>query len=231
MLVFDYTYMLLMAPALLLAIYAQAKVKSAVSRYGRVRTGTGLTGAGAARRILDAYGLGHVRVEQSGGFLSDHYDPRSRTLRLSPDIYQTPSVAAVGIAAHEAGHALQHASGYALLKLRNAIVPTARFGSWLAFPMIFIGFLFSLKGLATAGFLLFCALVLFQVVTLPLELDASNRAKRLIAEMGIIQGADEKEGVSKVLNAAAMTYLAATITALVQLLYFAMRLGLLGGDD
>ncbi len=227
----DPLYMIMVLPAFVLAIYAQVKVKRTVSRFSKVGTISGVTGAQAARRILDAHGLHDVGVEVSGGFLSDHYDPRSKKLRLSQGIYGSQSVAAVGIAAHEAGHALQHSSGYALLRVRNAIVPTAKIGSWLAFPLIFIGFIFSLHQLAIAGFVLFLGIVLFQIVTLPVELNASIRAKKLIADTGIIQTSQEASGVSKVLTAAAMTYVAATITALVQLFYFALRLGLLGGDD
>ncbi len=227
----DPLYFIMIAPAFLLGIYAQIKVKSTVKKWSKVGNMSGLTGAMAARRILDAFGLRNVQVEVTRGWLSDHYDPTSQTLRLSPDIYQSSSIAAVGIAAHEAGHALQHASGYALLKLRNAIVPTANIGSWLAFPMIFIGMILSIKGLALAGVILFGTLVIFQVITLPVELDASRRAKALIMEQGIIYSDQERAGVSSVLSAAALTYVAATITALVQLLYFAFRLGLLGGSD
>lgn len=227
----DPLYIIMILPALLLALYAQVKVKRAVAKYSRMGTTTGMTGAMAARRILDAYGLPDVAIERAQGWLSDHYDPKSRKLRLSPNIYSIASVAAVGVAAHEAGHAMQHASGYAPLKLRNAVVPTAQIGSWLAFPLIFAGFIFSLKGLALAGFFLFAAIVVFQIITLPVELNASSRAKKVIADMGIIQTPQEGQGVAAVLNAAAMTYVAATISALVQLLYFAIRLGLLGGSD
>ena len=228
---FDPLYFVIILPAFLLAIYAQIKVKSAFARFSRMGTSTGLNGAQTARRILDFNGLQNVAIEVSRGWLSDHYDPRSRTLRLSPAVYSTPSVAAAGIAAHEAGHALQHATGYALLRFRNAIVPTAQLGSWLAFPMIFIGALMSFKGLILAGFVLFTVFVAFQVLTLPVELDASRRAKKVIADLGIIQSSQEADGVAAVLNAAAMTYVAATISALAQLLYFALRLGLLGGRD
>jgi hypothetical protein len=227
---FDPLYFLLIAPAFLLALYAQVKVKSAFARYRRVGTSTGMTGAQAARRILDVNGLSDVTIEATRGWLSDHYDPRSKTLRLSPEVYATPSIAATGIAAHEAGHALQHASGYAPLKFRNAIVPTAAIGSWLAFPLIFIGLFFaSLKGLALVGFALFTVFVIFQVMTLPVELDASRRAKKAIADLGIIRTHEEAVGVSSMLSAAALTYVAATISALAQLLYFALRLGLIGG--
>lgn len=228
---FDPLYLLFMAPAFLFALYAQWRVKSAVNKWSRVGTLSGMTGALAARRILDAAGLQNVTVEQSSGWLSDHYDPGSHALRLSPQIYSTPSVAAVGIAAHEAGHALQHADGYAFLRLRNAIVPTAQIGSWLAFPLIFIGMLLSFKGLALAGLALFAVIVVFQIATLPVELNASSRAKEIVFNMGIVQSSEEGAGVATVLNSAALTYVAATVAALVQLLYFALRLGLLGGRD
>ncbi len=226
---FDPLYIIIIAPALLLALYAQIKVKSAYNKWSRIGTSRGITGAQAARMILDRSGLSDVPVEVTQGWLSDHYDPKNRVLRLSPGVYQSPSIAAAGIAAHEAGHALQHQAGYLALKMRNAIVPTAQIGSWLAFPMIFIGIFLSLKGLALAGFILFMAIVLFQIITLPVELNASSRAKKVIADLGIIQGQEEAAGVSSVLSAAAMTYVAATVTALAQLLYFALRLGLIGG--
>jgi Zn-dependent membrane protease YugP len=229
MLHFDPLYFILIGPPFLLALYAQFKVKAAFSHWSRVRTSYGMTGAQAARAILDANGLNDVPVEPYQGWLTDHYDPRKRVLRLSPAVYQQPSVAAAGVAAHEAGHALQHASGYFPLKLRNAIVPTAQIGSWLAFPMIFIGLILSLKALSLIGFVLFSVLVVFQIMTLPVELNASSRAKKVIADLGIVQTPEEEKGVSQVLSAAAMTYLAATISALAQLLYFALRLGLIGG--
>jgi len=233
MLYFDPLYFVIIGPAFLLALYAQMKVKIAFSRFSRVGTQAGITGAQAARRILDAAGLRDVAIELYGGWLSDHYDPSKRVLRLSPQVYHQPSIAAVGVAAHEAGHALQHAGGYFPLKFRNAIVPTARIGSWLAFPMIFLGILLSLKALALLGFLLFTGIVVFQLVTLPVEINASRRAKSVLFEMGILRTDEEVRGVSSVLSAAAMTYVAATITALAQLLYFALRLGLIGGrrDD
>jgi Zn-dependent membrane protease YugP len=233
----DPLYIIMIMPAFLLAIYAQVKVKRAFSKWSRVGTSTRMTGAQAARRILDYNGLRDVAVEQARGWLSDHYDPKKRVLRLSPEVYSVPSVAAAGIAAHEAGHAIQHGTGYVLLKARNAIVPTAQIGSWLAFPMIFGGFILMYMGLsmglavAKLGVILFGAMVVFQVITLPVELDASRRAKQTIADLGVIQSHEEAAGVAAVLNAAALTYVAATITALAQLLYFALRLGLLGGDD
>jgi uncharacterized protein len=228
MIVLDPLYFIIIAPGLILAIYAQYKVKSTVKKFNRVPTMGGMTGAMAARKILDGFGLQDVGIELSRGWLSDHYDPKSRTLRLSKDIYHSNSVAAVGIAAHEAGHALQHSTGYSLLAFRNAIVPTASLGSWLAFPLMVIGAIFSIKGLVLGGLALFSIIVIFQVLTLPVELDASKRAKKLVTELGVTYSDVENAGVSKVLNAAALTYLAATITAVLQLLYFAT---IFLGDD
>ena len=172
-----------------------------------------------------------MKIEPVQGFLSDHYDPRAKRLRLSPGVYQSNSVAAMGIACHEAGHALQHANGYAPLALRNAIVPVAQIGSWLAWPMIFGGMLLQMQNLALLGVIAFSAMVVFQLITLPVEFDASNRAKAQLKTLGILHSNEESKGVSAVLDAAAMTYVAATVTALVQLLYFALRLGLLGRRD
>ena len=234
---FDPMYLIMVAPALLLALYAQWKVRSAMGKWGRVANTSGLSGAAAARRILDRAGLVDVRVEQAGGFLTDHYDPRTRVLRLSPQVYQLNSVAAVGIAAHEAGHALQHANHYAPLQFRTAIVPTAQVGSWLSFPLIIVGALMMRAAhasplgfwIAIAGVALFGLTVVFQIVTLPVEFDASRRAKQAVGDLGIVQVREEADGVAAVLNAAALTYVAATVTALLTLLYWLMRLGVLGG--
>jgi len=233
----DPLYIIIVGPAFILAIIAQVKVKGAVKKWSKVRASSGMTGAQAARRILDAAGLSNVDVEVSQGWLSDHYDPKKKVLRLSPDIYQTPSVAAVGIAAHEAGHALQDAKNYAPMKFRNAIVPTASIGSWLAWPLIAAGFLLSiflnfpeLIILAKVGFVLFLATVIFQIVTLPVEFNASSRAKKLVFDLGVVGSKEEADGVSSVLNAAAMTYVAATVAALLQVFYLALRLGILGDD-
>lgn len=228
---FSPLFLVLALPGLLLGLFAQARVKSAFSKYSKVRTQRGVTGAQVARMLLDAQGLYDVVIEQSKGRLSDHYDPRSKTLRLSPDVYNTPSVAAAGVAAHETGHALQDAKSYAPLMLRSALVPAASFGSSLA-PLIFFAGLmlegFAGFGIEVAwiGVILFGAAVLFTLVTLPVEFDASNRAKRLLKSQGILIG-NESEGVDKVLNAAALTYVAAAVAAIGQLLYYVMIL--LGG--
>jgi Zn-dependent membrane protease YugP len=227
---FDPLYMMMIAPTFILSLVAQGWVKSAFRKYGKIANRRGMTGAEAARRILDASNLSQVRIEPAKGFLSDHYDPRTKVLRLSPDVYSRPSLAAVGVAAHEAGHALQDAKEYTPLKIRSALVPAAQFGSKLAFPLIFLGFILNAVGMIKVGVVLFSGAVLFQVVTLPVEFNASSRAMTALAGTGILSG-DELTGARKVLSAAAMTYIAAAITAVVQLLYFAMRAGLLGGGD
>ncbi|HMB70577.1 MAG TPA: zinc metallopeptidase [bacterium] len=228
---FDPVYFIIVGPAMLLALWAQIRVKGAYDKWSRQAASSRLTGAQAAERMLQSAGITDVRVEQVQGYLSDHYDPRSKKLRLSPGVYGSQSVAAMGIACHEAGHALQHARGYAPLALRSAIVPVARIGSWLAWPMILFGMLLQMQNLALLGLIAFLALVLFQLVTLPVEFDASKRAKEQIRSLGIVHSEGEGRGVAAVLNAAAMTYVAATVTAVAQLLYFALRLGLLGGRN
>lgn len=216
-------YFVFALPALLLGLYAQFKVKSAFSKYSKVRNAAGITGAQAARRILDANGLTHVDVERTQGVLSDHYDPRSKTLRLSPAVYEGPTLAAVGVAAHEAGHALQDKTGYAALKLRSAMVPAVQFGSWLG-PIIFIvGLLMSFTTLAWLGLILFGATAVFALVTLPVEFNASNRAKQVLVGQGIL-APQEMGGVNKVLDAAALTYVAAALQAIMTLLYYASLL-------
>jgi len=197
---------------------------------------SGLTEAQVARAILDRNGLMDIPVEQISGHLSDHYDPQKRRLRLSPQVYDSASLAAQGIAAHEAGHALQHKHGYAFLQMRTLLVPVASLGSRFAWILIMIGVVLAGSGaalgmsLAKVGILLFGAAVLFSIITLPVEFNASSRAKRLLSEYGIVAGSETK-GVSAVLDAAALTYVAAAITAVLQLLYFVLRFGLLGGDD
>lgn len=225
----DPLYWMLIGPTMILAFWAQMKVKSAFNKYSQRPTGNGMTGAQAAAAVLRYAGIGDVKIEQVGGFMSDHYDPRSKVLRLSPDVYGSNSVAAAGVAAHEAGHAIQHAKGYAPLKIRSALVPVASIGSWLAWPMIIFGMMLQSMQLMQFGVLAFSALVAFQLVTLPVEFDASNRAKAVLVKAGVLGSQQESEGVSKVLNAAAMTYVAATVAALAQLLYFLLRSGLLGG--
>lgn len=226
---FDPLYLMLIGPTTLLALWAQFKVKSAYNKWSQVGASSRLTGAQAADRMLQHAGVRDVKIEPVQGFLSDHYDPRSKTLRLSPGNYESRSVAAVGIACHEAGHAIQHATKYAPLGMRTAIVPLASLGSWLAFPMIMLGVFLNFMQLAQLGVLLFAGLVVFQLITLPVEFDASNRAKQQLQTLGIIGSREEGKGVAAVLDAAALTYVAATVAAIAQLLYFALRAGLLGG--
>lgn len=227
----DPLYWLLIGPTILLALWAQMKVKSNFSKFSQYSTANRLSGAEAAEAVLRYANINDVKIEEVKGFLSDHYDPRSRTLRLSPDVFRGKSISAAGVAAHEAGHAIQHARSYAPLAMRNAMVPLASFGSWLAWPMIFFGMLIQSMHLMQLGIIAFSALVAFQLITLPVEFNASARAKAVLVKSGVLANRAEAEGVGKVLNAAAMTYVAATVTAIVQLIYFALRAGLLGGGD
>lgn len=219
-------YLLVSLPALLLGLWAQAKVQGAFKKYSQVKTYTGLNGAEIARRMLDAHGLNHVKIEQTRGRLSDHYDPRTKVLRLSPDVYQSPSIASAGIAAHEAGHAIQDAENYSMLRMRSTLVPTVQIGSWLG-PIIFIiGLLMQPTigtTLAWVGIALFGLTAVFALVTLPVERDASNRAKAWLATSGVIYN-EENKGVAKVLDAAALTYVAAAIQAVSTLLYYVLLL-------
>jgi len=219
----DPLYLILALPGLLLGLWAQMRVKGTFKKYSQVRTTRNLTGAEIARHLLDNQGLHDVRVEETQGFLSDHYDPRTRVLRLSPDVYRVPSVAAAGVAAHEMGHALQHSAGYAPLQVRSAIVPVVQFGSSLAPILILVGFLLRFTTLAWIGVILFAGAVVFALVTLPVEFDASRRAKALLTQSGIVS-AEEASGVSAVLNAAGWTYVAAAIAAIGQLLYYVLLL-------
>jgi Zn-dependent membrane protease YugP len=220
MIYWDPMYFVFLAPGFLLALWAQARVKSAYAQASRVAAN--LTGAAAARYILDSAGLSDVGIEMIPGALSDHYDPRHNVLRLSQAVYQGRNQAAVGIAAHEAGHAIQKARHYAPLVVRNAAVPLAGFGSNTAFIFLILGVLFSFQPLVTVGIALFAAIVFFQVVNLPVEFNASARAKAQLVELGIVPPA-EMQYVNRVLNAAAMTYVAATLQAVLTLLYYLMR--------
>jgi Zn-dependent membrane protease YugP len=225
---FDPMYLVMVGPAILLSIIAQVWVKRSFAKFSRVGLATGMSGAEAAQRIARSTGM-KVRIERVQGFLSDHYDPRQHVLRLSPPVYDGRSLASVGVAAHEAGHALQHARGYALLGFRTAMVPASSIGSRLAWPLLFIGLIFQATGLLYAGIILFSAVVLFQLVTLPVEIDASRRALALVRSEGIVSNEAEAAGARTVLTAAAMTYLAAAATSVLTLLYFLMRAGILGG--
>lgn len=217
-------YWLLFAlPGLLLGLWARSRVKGTFNKYGKVRTARGVTGAEVARTLLDAQGLYDVQIERSKGYLSDHYDPRSKTLRLSPEVHDAPSVAAAGVAAHEMGHAVQHSRGYFPLQVRSAFLPLAQFGSTLAPWLFIIGLLLQFTTLAWIGLVLFGAAVLFTLITLPVEFDASKRAKKLLVSNGVLIG-DEIKGVDKVLDAAALTYVAAAVAAAGQFLYYLLLL-------
>jgi hypothetical protein len=223
---FDPLYLIISLPALLLGLWAQFKVQSSFRKYSQMRTWSGMTGAQVARRVLDFNGLHNVQVEPVQGFLSDHYDPRTKVLRLSPGVYQSNSVAAAGVAAHEAGHAIQDREGYFALQVRSAMVPSVQIGSWLG-PIIFIiGILMAPAmgtSLAWVGVLLFAATAVFAIVTLPVEFDASKRAKLALVSQGIV-AQQEVRGVNSVLDAAALTYVAGAIQAISTLLYYVMLL-------
>jgi len=215
---FWYWDLILLVPAFLLSLYAQYKVKSTFARYSEVPSSRGITGAQAARMLLVSAGLMSVDVEVGGATLSDHYDPRSRVLTLSPPVGQSSSLAALGVAAHEAGHAMQHAEGYLAFRLSSAIVPAANLGSNLGIILFFVGLIFFRSGmLMNIGILLFSAAVLFTVVTLPVEFNASRRAIAQLENKSILVG-DELAGAKKVLSAAALTYVAAALMAMLQLL-------------
>ncbi|WP_093369926.1 zinc metallopeptidase [Tindallia magadiensis] len=209
--------MIYLIPAIIFAMYAQNKVKVTFSKYLRIASRKGYTGREVARMILDDHNLQNIPIEMSQGYLSDHYDPRNRILRLSKEVYQGTSVAAVSVAAHEVGHALQHANGYAPLTIRNSIFPIASFGSSMAWFFVIGGFIFDSLNLIDVGILLYLAAVLFQVVTLPVEFNASSQAIHLLGAGGFITQ-DEMPHSKKVLNAAALTYVAAMATALAQLM-------------
>ena len=220
---FDPLYLLIIIPTMLLSLWAQAKVKGAYSKWSKVQNKRGMSGADAAKDMLNREGIRDVRIEMITGWLSDHYDPSSKILRLSPEVFGGRSVASVGIACHEAGHALQHAHNYAFLGIRSMLVPAANIGSKLSWIIIFGGMLLGIMGLAKVGVVLFGFVVLFQLVTLPVEFNASSRAKKALVANGILGDKTEVDGVNNVLDAAAMTYVAATIAALGQLLYYALR--------
>lgn len=224
---YDPTYMLIIISALI-SLFAQFLVNSRFSKYSRVRSRSGMTGAQAAERILQSQGIYDVAIQRVSGKLTDHYDPRNKTLNLSDAVYASTSVAAVGVAAHECGHAIQHARGYAPLSFRSALVPVANIGSQLSWLFIILGIFFGgSHTLIMIGILMFSAAVLFQLVTLPVEFNASGRALKLLFETGILQK-DEVSDTRKVLSAAALTYVAAAATAVLQLLRL---LRLFGGND
>jgi uncharacterized protein len=225
----DPLYWMMMLPVLLLSLYASFRVKSTFNKYSKYTTSRGLTGAEVARRILHANGLGHIDVVETHGFLSDHYDPIKKVVRLSQEVFNSKSIASVGVAAHETGHAIQHAKAYRPLMLRNAIAPTASIGSNLSWIIIMVGFVFGMFGLVKLGIVLFSIVVVFQLITLPVEFNASAKAKEILQAQGIVS-ANELAGVNSVLSAAAMTYVAAAASSIMTLIYFLIRAGVLGSS-
>lgn len=227
----DPLYFLILAPAIVLALWAQWRVKSAYSKAAQVPVSSGVTGAETASMIMEANGVGDIRIEEGHGVLSDHYDPKHKVVRLSPEVYHGRNAAAVGIAAHECGHVMQEKSGYGPLAIRNGIVPLAAFGSPFAGMIFFIGFIMSSatrggtdlgQWLMLGGIVLFSCFVLFQLINLPVEFDASKRAKQWLAGSGLV-GPQEAPYVNKVLNAAAWTYVAAALMAILTLVYYILR--------
>jgi Zn-dependent membrane protease YugP len=221
---YNSTYLIFMAPAFILMMLTSWYVKSAYNKWSKVPSNSRMTGAQAAQRLIANSGLYGVTVEGVRGNLSDHYDPRTKTLRLSQGVANNASVAAVAIAAHELGHALQDSEDYLPLRFRAALVPAVNIGSWLGWILIMAGLFLNMLNLAWLGVLVFSGGAIFALATLPVELNASARAKQLLADTGIIQSEQERRGVNNVLNAAALTYVAALVTAVLQLLYFASML-------
>ena len=219
---YDQYYLLLVVPAMLLSLIAQLKVKSTYSKYSKIRNARGLTGAEAAMRVLSYYGVTGVQIQPVSGDLTDNFDPRSNIIHLSQGVYDSTSVAAVGIACHEAGHAAQHAEDYKPISVRNAILPVANIGSSAGILIAIIGFWLGFRPLILAGIVLFFFVVLFQLVTLPVEFNASSRALKVIEETGMLEG-DELQGAKKVLTAAAMTYVAALLVSIASLLRLILR--------
>ena len=220
----DTYYLILVIPAMIFSMWAQAKVNSTFKRYSQQRTYSGMTGYEAARRILAANGLYNVQVERVAGNLTDHYDPKTNVIRLSDSVFGSNSVAAVGVAAHEAGHAVQYAQNYAPIKLRSAIIPVTNIGSQLSIPLVLIGAFMGMDPLINIGLLLFATVAVFQLVILPVEFNASRRAVNALEMSGSI-GDEELYGVKKVLGAAAMTYVAALAVAVANLLRLILRFG------
>ena len=226
---FNPYYLLFMAPAFILMLAVQIYVNSTYKKWSQVPAGSRMSGAEAAQRLIRAGGLYDVNVEGVSGRLTDHYDPRDKTLRLSQGVYEGRSVASVAIAAHELGHAMQDQDEYFPLRLRAALVPAVNIGSYLGWILIILGIFLRMTGLAWLGVAVFAGGAIFALATLPVELNASARAKRLLVQSGIIVGNEEQRGVNKVLNAAALTYVAALITAILQLLYYVTLVLGMGG--
>lgn len=213
---FDSTVIILI-PALIISLWAQMRIKSSYDKYSRIHSSNGYTGSQVARMILDAYGLYDIPVNAIGGHLTDHYNPQSRVVNLSQGVYNSSSIAAIGVAAHEIGHAIQHQEGYMPIKVRTALVPIANFGSQAAWGLFFFGIIFKFNPLVNIGIIFFAAAVLFQLVTLPVEFNASNRAMKVLEAKNILYG-EELKGARTVLTSAGLTYVAAAVTAIAQLL-------------
>ena len=227
--IYDSTFFLLI-PAIIISMYAQQKIQSTFAKYSRAYASSSMTGYDVARMILDENNLQHVKVEHVKGNLTDHYDPRTKVLRLSDSVFGSKSIAAYGVAAHEVGHAIQHANSYAPLQFRNSMAPVVGFSSKFSWILILAGLFLGAVGLLQIGIFLFSAIVLFQLVTLPVEFNASSRAISALRSQGMLNE-NELQGTARVLNAAALTYIAAATMALLQLLYFLLRAGLLGSRD
>ena len=214
---YDSYYLLLVLPAILLSLFAQMKVKSTYKKYAEVSSARGITAREVVEKVLAQNGVSGVRIERVAGELTDHYDPRTNVIRLSDSVYGSASVASLGVAAHEAGHAVQYAKGYLPIKLRNTVLPAANLGSTLSVPLVLLGFILGAPALVTFGILLFSLVLLFQVITLPVEFNASRRALLALEDGNLLHG-EELTGAKKVLSAAALTYVAAVLTSLAQLL-------------
>ncbi len=226
---FDPMYFVFVLPAMLLGFWAQYKVKSAFAEGKTIRANCGLSGAQVAKQILDANSISNVGIERTDGYLGDHYDPKAKVLRLSPDVFDGYSISALGVAAHEVGHAIQDAQKYTPLVIRNGIVPLASIGSTASFILMMLGAVLNAFNLVLLGIAAFSLIVFFQLINLPVEFDASNRARSILLKTGIVNSNEEKE-VGKVLNAAALTYVAATLTSVLTLVYYLYRFGLLGSS-
>lgn len=221
---FDIYYFILIIPALLFGIWAQNQVNTNYQKYSRIRTMRGMTGAEAADYILRQNGIYNVSINQISGHLSDHFNPKTNAINLSESVYNSTSIAAIGVAAHEAGHAVQHAVNYKPIKIREMVIPVTQIGSWLYLPILLVGVFISSQGLVNLGILLFSTLAIFQLVTLPVEFDASDRAIKTLSQSGILYG-EEITGAKKVLRAAALTYVAALVSSLAQLLRLILIFG------
>ena len=217
------SYIIYIALLMIIPLWAQSRVKSTYKKYSKVSTSSMMTGAQVARKILDDNGLYNVEIQETKGMLTDHYDPRKKVVRLSTGIYHGHSMASSAVAAHEVGHAIQDAESYAFLRFRSALVPVANFGSNISFFLILAGLLLNMTGLATIGVIFFAGAVLFQLVTLPVEFDASNRAMAQLVSTGVIRNNEERD-TKKVLNAAAMTYVAAALVAVAELIRFILMI-------